>query len=131
LDWQFCDSIQKEPMNIDAIRKYCLGFPGATEKLQWNDALCFKIRGKLFTVAGLDKPRLSLKVTPEKFAELIEHENVHPSLFLGRCKWVMLDRLDALPDHEIKDLIRQSYEMVEASAPGNSRPAKHKLRKRK
>ena len=104
-------------MNIDAIQKYCLGFPHATEKLQWDDALCFKVHGKLFAVAGLDNPRLTFKCTPDVFAELIERENIHPSPYLGRYHWVMLDRLDALPDGEIKDLIRQSYEMVEAGAP--------------
>ena len=103
-------------MNIDAIQKYCLGFPRATEKLRWGDALCFKIQGKLFAVAGLDNPRLTFKCAPEVFAELIERESTHPSPYLGRYHWVMLDRLDALPDGEIKDLIRQSYDMVEANA---------------
>lgn len=104
-------------MNIDAIRKYCFGFPQATEKLQWDDALCFKIRGKLFAVAGLDSPRLTFKCAPDVFADLIEREGVHPSPYLGRYGWVMLDRLDALPDGEIKHLIQKSYEMVETNAP--------------
>ena len=103
-------------MNIDAIQKYCLGFPHATEKLQWDDALCFKVHGKLFAVAGLDNPRLTFKCAPEVFAELIERENIRPSPYLGRYHWVMLDRLDALPDGEMRVLIRQSYEMVEANA---------------
>ncbi len=104
-------------MHIDAIRRYCLAFPHATEKLQWDDALCFKIRGKLFAVAGLDNPRLTFKCTPEAFANLTERENIHPSPYLGRYHWVMLARLDALPESEIKDYIRQSYEMVAAKAP--------------
>jgi hypothetical protein len=29
----------------------------------------------------------------------------------------MLDRLDALPNDELRDLIRRSYEMVAAAAP--------------
>jgi predicted DNA-binding protein (MmcQ/YjbR family) len=117
-------------MNIDAIRKYCLSFPQATEKLQWDDALCFKIRGKMFAVAGLDNPRLTFKCAPEKFAELIERENIHPSPYLGRHKWVMLDRLDALPEAEMKALIRQSYKMVDAGAP-RSAPGKKKRAKQK
>lgn len=104
-------------MNVDAIRKYCLAFPHATEKLQWDDALCFKIRDKLFAVVGLDNPRLTFKCTPENFAELTDREDIRPSPYLGRYKWVMLDRLDALGDSELKDFIRQSYEMVEANAP--------------
>jgi hypothetical protein len=33
-------------MDVEEIRKYCLAFPDATEKLQWGDDLCFKIRGR-------------------------------------------------------------------------------------
>jgi hypothetical protein len=29
----------------------------------------------------------------------------------------MLDRLDALPDQQLQDMVRQSYEMVAAKAP--------------
>jgi len=96
-------------MNVDSIRAYCLSFPQATEKLQWGDALCFKSGGKMFAVLGLDRVRLSLKCTPDSFAELIEHEDIIPSPYLGRYKWVMLERLDAVGWNELQDLIRQSY----------------------
>jgi predicted DNA-binding protein (MmcQ/YjbR family) len=82
-----------------------------------GDALCFKISGKMFAVLGLDNLRLSFKCTPEIFAELIEREDIHPSPYVGRYKWVKLDRLDAVLGDELEDLIRQSYEMVAAKAP--------------
>src|SRR5271155_5748000 len=102
----------------DTIRKFCLDFPHATENLQWGDDLCFKIGGKIFAIAGLDNPRLCFKCTPETFAELIEREDIHPAPYVGRYKWVLLDRMDALRADELKDLIRQSYEMVAAKTPG-------------
>jgi predicted DNA-binding protein (MmcQ/YjbR family) len=104
-------------MNVDQIRKYCLSFPDTTEKLQWGDALCFKVREKMFAVVGLDDVRLTFKCTPEGFAELIEREGIRPAPYVGRYKWVMLDRLDALRRTELEDLVRQSYEMVAAKAP--------------
>jgi predicted DNA-binding protein (MmcQ/YjbR family) len=104
-------------MTIDQIRAYCLSFPHATENLQWGDDLCFKIAGKIFTMLGLDNPRLCFKCSPETFAELIEREDIHPAPYVGRYKWVMLDRLNALSDRELKDSIRLSYEMVAAKAP--------------
>ena len=109
-------------MNAESIRKYCLSFPGATENLQWEDDLCFKIAGKIFVVLGLDSvpQRICFKCTPDKFAELIEQDGIRPAPYVGRYKWVMLDRLDALPDAELRDLIRQSYEMVTAKT-GNSK----------
>ena len=101
-------------MNVDEIRKYCLTFPGVTETLQWGDALCFKTSGKMFAVLGLDEIRLSFKCDPETFAELIERPDIRPAPYVGRYKWVQLDRLDAVPWSELKDLIRQSHEAVSA-----------------
>ncbi|SRR5579871_2083963 len=115
-------------MNIEDIRKYCLGFAQATEKLQWGDALCFKVRDKMFAVAGLDNPRLTFKCTPDVFAELIERDGIRPSPYLARYKWVMLERLDALSDAEIREHIQQSYEMVEAGAP-KAKPRKRSKKK--
>jgi predicted DNA-binding protein (MmcQ/YjbR family) len=122
-------------MNVDSIRAYCLSFPRATEKLQWGDDLCFKIGGKIFAMLGLDHPRLCFKCAPDVFAELIEREDIRPAPYVGRYKWVMLDRLDAVRDAELEDLIRESYEMVAAKAPkppkGRKKPtpSKKKLSK--
>ena len=117
-------------MNVDAIREFCLVFPRATENLQWGDNLCFKIGGKIFVILGLDDPRLCFKCTPERFGELIEREDIRPAPYVGRYKWVMLDQLDALPNDELKESIRQSYDMVAAKAPklksGKSRSRKKK-----
>ena len=104
-------------MNVDSIREYCLSFPRATEKLQWGDNLCFKIGGKIFAIMGLDNPRLCFKCTPEIFAELIEREDIRPAPHVGRYKWVMLNRLDAVRWDELQELIGQSYAMVVAKTP--------------
>jgi predicted DNA-binding protein (MmcQ/YjbR family) len=107
-------------MDIDTIRQYCLSFPKATEKLQWGDDLCFKVGGKIFTMLGLDNLRLCFKCAPDMFAELVEQEDIRPAPYVGRYKWIMMDRLDALRDDEIRDLIQQSYEMVSAKLPQRS-----------
>jgi predicted DNA-binding protein (MmcQ/YjbR family) len=104
-------------MKADTIREFCLTFPDATENLQWGDDLCFKIGGKIFAMVGLDNPRLCFKCTAETFAELIEREDIRPAPYVGRYKWVMLDRLDAVGWDEMQELIRESYEMVAAKAP--------------
>jgi predicted DNA-binding protein (MmcQ/YjbR family) len=117
-------------MKVDTIREFCLTFPQATENLQWGDELCFKIGGKIFAMLGLDNPRLCFKCTPEIFAELIEREDIRPAPYVGRYKWVMLDRIDAVPWNELKDLIRQSYETVAAKAPKAKRtPSTSRKRK--
>jgi predicted DNA-binding protein (MmcQ/YjbR family) len=110
-------------MDVDSIRAYCLSFAGTSEKLQWGDALCFKVGKKMFAVLGLDRLRLTFKCTPDTFAELIERDNIRPAPYVGRYQWVALDRLDALPDADLEDLIRQSFEMVLTKA---GKPPRHK-----
>jgi predicted DNA-binding protein (MmcQ/YjbR family) len=118
-------------MNIDAIRAYCLAFPRTTEKLQWGDDLCFKIAGKIFAMLGLDNPRLCFKCSSEVFSELIERADIRPAPYVGRYKWVMLDRLDAVSDAELQDLIQRSYTMVAAKAPKRSKPGSQPARRAK
>lgn len=122
-------------MNVEQLRAYCMSFPEATENLQWGDDLCFKIRGKIFAIVGLTAvpQKVCFKCSPETFAELVERDGIQPAPYVGRYKWVMLDRLDALAGEEMKDLIRQSYEMVAVNAPGvkASHSGKKKSRSKK
>ena len=107
-------------MNIVSLRAYCLSFPEATEKLQWGDDLCFKVGGKMFTVAALgvdSNPRFCFKCTAESFAELIEREGIAPAPYVGRYQWVGLESLETLPARELKELIAVSYELVTAKLP--------------
>jgi predicted DNA-binding protein (MmcQ/YjbR family) len=110
-------------MNIDQLRKLCLSFPGATEQIQWGDDLLFKVAGKMFAVTRLEPAKvwLSLKANPENFAELTERPGVIPAPYLARAKWISLETPDALPDAEIAELVRQSYELVLAKLPRKMR----------
>jgi predicted DNA-binding protein (MmcQ/YjbR family) len=105
-------------MNVDFIRSFCLSLPHAKENLQWGDDLCFKVGGKIFAVLALSAvpQKLSFKCTPGKFVELVEQEEIIPAPYVGRYKWVLLERLDVLPSQELEALISQSYEMVAAKA---------------
>lgn len=106
-------------MNIDSIRAYCLSFADTKEKLQWGDVLVFKVRGKIFTMVNLEvvNHRIVFKCTPEHFAELCEREGLGPSPYVGRYNWIAAQSLNTLPDDELRELIRQSYELVSAKAP--------------
>ena len=103
-------------MDIDAIRKYCLSLPHATEGMQWGNNLLFRIGEKIFALLALDQtpPGVSFKCTPEEFAELVEREGIIPAPYLARNHWVALESPDALPRAELKRLIKDSYDMVAA-----------------
>jgi predicted DNA-binding protein (MmcQ/YjbR family) len=110
-------------MDIDSIRKHCMGFPHATENVQWGADLCFKVEGKMFAVASLEvgPVRLSFKCTPENFAELCERQGIIPAPYLARAQWVALKSLSAVPDAELRELLAESYWLVWQRLPKGRR----------
>lgn len=108
-------------MNVEEIRQFCLSLPHATEDVKWGNDLTFTIGKKMFAVTGLEAARqsISFKCTPEKFAELVELDGIIPAHYVARYHWVTVERLDALKPPELKDLIKQSYEMVWEKLPKN------------
>lgn len=110
-------------MDIDSIRNYRLSFPHATEDIQWGDDLLFRIAGKVFAGTSLNPTSarcLSLKCTPEQFAELIEREGITPAPYTARYHWVSV-QLGALEEPDLKELIKHSYEMVLSKLPKKAR----------
>jgi predicted DNA-binding protein (MmcQ/YjbR family) len=106
--------------DADWIRELCLSFPDATEKLQWGENLCFKVRGKIFAIVDLSEGSLApitLKSAPEQFHDLLEIEGISPAPYVGRYKWILLENSNVVSSDELEALIRQSYELVAAKAP--------------
>ena len=120
-------------MNFDALRALCFSLPDAIENLQWEDELCFKVRGKIFAMVSLSSvpQRLIFKCDPEEFAELMENEGVVPAPYVGRYKWIMLESLEVLPHSEIDRCIRKSYAMVAAKTKSSRTRIKTIKRRRK
>lgn len=106
-------------MDIESIRAYCLSLPHATEGIQWDNDLLFRISGKIFAVAslGISPTRLTFKCTPEKFDQLIELDGIIPAPYMARNKWVTLERLDALDEAEVQRLVKNSYDMIFMKLP--------------
>lgn len=106
-------------MHIEELRKHCMSFPGATEHEIWGNDLTFKVGNKMFAHTALEVAPvwLSFKTSDEKFAELIERQNVIPAPYLARAKWVALETREAIPAGELRELIRDSYDLVVAKLP--------------
>ena len=101
-------------MTIEAVREYCLSLPHATESIQWGNDLVFKVGGKMFAVTVLEPARvwISFMCTPEDFAELTERPGIIPAPYSARYHWVALESKDALTNSELKDRLRESYDLV-------------------
>jgi predicted DNA-binding protein (MmcQ/YjbR family) len=102
-------------MDAESVRKFCLSLPHVTEDVQWESDLLFRIGNKMFAVVALDAAtdhRMSFKCTPETFAELTEREWIVPAPYVARYHWVALQRFDALPERELKELLRNAYQLI-------------------
>jgi predicted DNA-binding protein (MmcQ/YjbR family) len=106
-------------MNVDFVRDLCLSFPHTTEEITWGADLTFRIQKKIFAVTVLEPAPvwLSFKCSPENFAELTERAGIIPAPYMARAKWVALETKDALRPDELRQLLRESYNMVFAGLP--------------
>jgi predicted DNA-binding protein (MmcQ/YjbR family) len=86
--------------DVEWIRKLCRSLPDVTEDMPWDDDLCFKVRGKIFTGMVLSDgrfPRITVKCPAETFHDLVEMEGISPAPYVGRYNWVMLANSNLLP----------------------------------
>ena len=122
-------------MNVDQLREICTSFAGTTEQIQWGDDLVFKVAGKMFAITPLVPGYnwLSLKASPESFAELTERPGIIPAPYLARAKWIAIETPNVLERAEVATLLRTSYDLVVAKLPRRTRenlasakPAKRK-----
>ena len=110
-------------MDLDWLRRFCLALPHTTEQVQWEDALVFKVGGRMYAVARLEPGPvwLSFKCGEEEYAELIERPGVVPAPYLARAQWAALATPEALSRPETKSLLRRSYELVFSRLPRKTR----------
>jgi predicted DNA-binding protein (MmcQ/YjbR family) len=106
-------------MDLDSIRAFCLSFPGASEGLQWGECLLFRVEKKIFVNVTLadTPPRVWVKCTPERCAELLEIEGIHRAPYIGKHDWVELERMDLLRDAEMREVIEESYQNIRSKLP--------------
>ena len=111
-------------MDAESVRQFCLSLPHVTEDVQWGGDLLFRIGNKMFAVVSLEAAsdhRMSFKSTPEEFAELTEREGIVPAPYVARYHWVALERFDALPERELKELLRNAYTLIREKLPRKTR----------
>ena len=108
-------------MNLETFREYCLSKSAAKESTPFGpDNVVFKVEGKMFAIAALEEvpSAVSLKCDPDLALELRDrYEQVRPGYHLNKRHWntVVLD--GAIPDHEIRQMVDHSYNLVVQGLP--------------
>ena len=105
-------------MNLDTIRNICLAFPGATEEVQWETHLLFKVGGRMFCIADLEgEQQPGFKVPDDEFADWCNRIGVIPAPHLARAKWVKVTEAGKIRQAEWREALKTSYELVKAKLP--------------
>lgn len=102
-------------MTYAGVTKHLLSLPGATLSVQWGDDHIFKVGGKMFAGMGpkTRKPHgISFKADEMSFHVLTKMRGITPARYLARAQWVSLDRLDRLPDKQLKAYLSRAHVIV-------------------
>ena len=105
-------------MNIQHIREHCRKKKGVTEEFPFNEyTLVFKVMGKMFLLASLDRIplQINLKCDPEKAIELREeYESVQPGYHMSKKHWITIVINGSIQGQKIFKWIDHSYNLVVA-----------------
>ncbi|MBV8537107.1 MAG: MmcQ/YjbR family DNA-binding protein [Alphaproteobacteria bacterium] len=102
-----------------------MALTAATESVQWGSQYVYKVGGKMFAIIGMDGRAfdgVSFKVASDSFHILTKEPGVIPAPYLARAGWIMIERLDILPDDHLRAYIARSHALVVAKLPKKLRP---------
>lgn len=109
-------------MTPRALRKLCLGFPGAFEDFPFGpETSVFKVEGKLFALSTLRSSplKVSLKCEPE-LAESLRGsypDAVLPGYHLNKRHWNTVTLNGSVSDAMVRDMVEDSYDLIVAAMP--------------
>ena len=138
-------------MNIEEFREYCLSLPDTTEATPFEKffaskasqraersrgkffakrsgkaertILVFYVGGHMFCYFNVDDfSNITIKCDPAEMAEMKEHYESVSDPFNGDERyWISVQPNMDLPDNELKELVRKSYEIVKSRRHGKCR----------
>ncbi len=112
-------------MDIETLREYCLAKEQAEEGFPFGEStLVFKVRGKIFLLAGLDAPILqfNVKCDPEKAIEWRERfSSILPGYHMNKKRWNTVVVDGSVPRKLLREMIDDSYKLVVAGLPKKDR----------
>jgi predicted DNA-binding protein (MmcQ/YjbR family) len=106
-------------MRLARLKSFALALPQTTVINQWG-GLVFKVAGKVFIILSLDgelPAGISLKCRPEDFDRLVQQDGFIQAPYCAKRHWFRIQDLSFLPEAELLELIRQSYDLVVAKLP--------------
>lgn len=113
-------------MIYDDVTAHLLSLPGAELSIKWGSDHIFVVGAKMFAGMGpkTDRPSgISFKADEMSFEILTKKRGIAPAAYLARAKWVSLDRLDRLPDKQLKAYLTRAHAIVASGLPKKTQKA--------
>lgn len=120
-------------MNIEEFRAYCLSFSGVHDKMPFDKAtsdydrnlLVFYVADKWFCFVNIDVfDFCNIKCRSEQIEDLQErYEGITPGYHMNKKHWISVHFEKDVPDKLIKELVKQSYDIVVATLSRKEREA--------
>ncbi len=107
-------------MDVARLKRFCGGFPGATETLydEPYNFLVYAVGGKKYAYFKTSHPerwRFSIRVAPDRFIELTDVPGVKPARYRGRFCWITIVKVSSFPTDYLTELVAWSYQRAFAS----------------
>jgi predicted DNA-binding protein (MmcQ/YjbR family) len=113
-------------VTYDQITKFMLSLPGAELSIKWGSDHIFVVGEKMFAGMGPKSEKthgISFKSDELSFELLTKKKGITPSKYLARAHWVTLDKLDRLPDKQMKAYLTRAHALVAAGLSKKKRAA--------
>ena len=112
-------------MTYDQFNKFCASLPGTSHVVQWGGSHVWKVGGKVFAIGGWadGTPAFTFKVSPIAYEVLKDRPGLRPAPYLASrgMKWIQHFKRPGLPDRELKEHLRISYQLVAEGLPKKQR----------
>lgn len=124
------DSVDNGSMELrsyEDLQRYCDTFAGVTAEFPFGPTpLVMKVGGKMFALISPSEshPSISLKCDPF-INELLrsQYAAVKPGYHLNKKHWITVEVDGTIPNEELQDMIKGSYQLVVKKLPKTQREA--------
>jgi predicted DNA-binding protein (MmcQ/YjbR family) len=107
-------------MNIEQFNAFCKALPATTTVVQWSGSRVWKVGGKVFSLANIDKHEkmgISFKTSEMNFHFLNEKPGYRPAPYLASRGMLWIQQYDAAAlaedlDEELIYYLTESYRLV-------------------
>ena len=120
-------------MNVEEFREYCLSLKGVEEKMPFvnvadrysRDVLCFYVGDKWFCFVNIEVfDFCCIKCNPDEMEELrATYTGIKPGWHMNKKHWISVYFNQDVPDKEIKELVKKSYDIIVRSLTKKEREA--------